>query len=202
VSTYVDEVPLFVNLNLTDTERVEVLRGPQGTLYGSARWRAHQDHSQRAGSVEIHRGAVVDGAETSRAANGTYTTNGLLNVPLGDTAALRISGGYKEISGFINASNAVIFGKNQQPVLADPSDPLGSNFATQTSRTSIRPRRLTCAARSCGMSARRSTRRCPINGRTITRTRSRARPTACPTRTPPTFRSPRTIGWWTSPISR
>ncbi len=132
VSTYVDEVPLFVNLNLTDTERVEVLRGPQGTLYGSG---------AVAGTIKIIHNPPdpskfvaelsADGAETSRAANGTYTTNGLLNVPLGDTAALRISGGYKEISGFVNASNAVIFTKNQQPVLADPSDPLGSNFATQ-----------------------------------------------------------------------
>src|SRR3546814_332508 len=35
VATYVDKTPLFANFLLSDIDRVEVLRGPKGTLYGS-----------------------------------------------------------------------------------------------------------------------------------------------------------------------
>jgi outer membrane receptor protein involved in Fe transport len=132
VSTYIDEVPLFVNMNLSDVQRVEVLRGPQGTLYGSG---------AVAGTIKVIHNApdpskftldiTADGSDTEHATNGSYTLTGLMNLPLSDRAALRVSGGFTETAGFINASNAVVFGPNYQPVLLDPSSPLTSPLETQ-----------------------------------------------------------------------
>ena len=135
VATYVDEVPMFVNLTLSDIQRVEVLRGPQGTLYGSGAVAGtiriiHNQPDPSKFDAEL----TVDAADTSHAANGTYTADGLLNIPLSENAALRVNANYKETSGFINASNAVVFTAQGQPVLADPSNPLTSGFRTQSLR--------------------------------------------------------------------
>jgi len=132
VSTYVDEVPMFVNMNLSDLQRVEVLRGPQGTLYGSGAVAGtiraiHNQPDPKQFSANLS----VDGSSTSHASDGSYTLNGLINIPISDTAALRMNAGYQSIAGFTNASNAVVFDKNAQPVLADPTNSLASGFTTQ-----------------------------------------------------------------------
>jgi iron complex outermembrane receptor protein len=92
-ATFVDDIP-FEFTNLSDIERVEVLRGPQGTLYGS---------NAIGGTVRIITkkpkldefelfGSVVGGSEKDVAGYDSNISLGL-NIPLMDnTLALRVNG--------------------------------------------------------------------------------------------------------------
>jgi iron complex outermembrane recepter protein len=128
VSTYVDDVPLFVNLSLLDIERVEVLRGPQGTLYGSGAVggtvrliHALPDPSQFSAQVS---GGL---SGTQNAADPSYSFGGIVNVPLTETFAVRGAVEYRKDSAFTNALNEAKFGPNAQPLLPTGADPLTSD---------------------------------------------------------------------------
>jgi len=108
VGVYMDEsvisLSLFTpDLDLYDLNRVEVLRGPQGTLFGSGslagtvRYISNQpDLSDGYGDVEAGVNQIDDGGTGGFA-------RGMFNLPLGDRAALRVVGYYNEIPGFIDA---------------------------------------------------------------------------------------------------
>jgi iron complex outermembrane receptor protein len=100
VATYYDEVYkgnfAFLGVAMYDLERVEVLRGPQGTLYGK---------NTTGGAVNlISRNAKL--GETSGYLNAGYGNynrvdlSGAINVPLGDKAALRVAGTFSRADGW------------------------------------------------------------------------------------------------------
>src|ERR1700694_41443 len=133
VSTYVDDVPLFVNLQLADIQRIEVLRGPQGTLYGSGAVGGtikilHNVPDLKAFSAEVS----TEVSRTDHADGRSYRANGVLNIPVSDNIAFRLSAGYEKMAGYINVLNQVVFGPTGQPVLADPANPLTSGLSYQT----------------------------------------------------------------------
>jgi iron complex outermembrane recepter protein len=129
VSTYLGETPLFFPLAVKDINRVEILKGPQGTLYGSGAEAGtiriipnSPDFHGLSGKFNLQGGL----SEHSRQAN--YAFDGVLNVPLAPNAAIRISGGYERLGGFIDAVGLV---QRQDPgnwfspaVSRVPSDPL------------------------------------------------------------------------------
>jgi iron complex outermembrane recepter protein len=128
VSTYVDDVPLFVNLNASDLERVEVLRGPQGTLYGSGAVGGtvrliHNLPDPKKFTAELS----GDGGATQHAHSPSYSVGGLVNVPLADNAAFRGNVEYRKLSAFTDALNEAKFDSNMQPILATGANPLTSD---------------------------------------------------------------------------
>lgn len=131
VSTYIDNTPLFTNLKINDLERVEVLRGPQGTLYGSGsvggtlRFIFNKpDPEAFAAKFNAGFGGTEDAGDLN------YTVDGVVNVPLGSDAALRISAGYEEQAGFIDGRRLAV-GGFRDPQLADPTNPFGTPLLTE-----------------------------------------------------------------------
>jgi iron complex outermembrane recepter protein len=127
VSTYVDETPLFANLKMTDIDRVEVLRGPQGTLYGSGSVGGtvriiHNEPDPTTTEFDV----TTRASHTANAANPNEAVDVIGNLPISDNMAFRASGGYERLAGFTDALSVAVLGPNAQPVLANPADPLTS----------------------------------------------------------------------------
>jgi iron complex outermembrane receptor protein len=105
---YQDEVPISalstnIDGSLFDLNRVEVLRGPQGTLYGSASMGGAIKYvsNQPDSTTTEARGELTLSSTESGGTN--YAANGVVNVPLSrDVAALRVATFYKSEEGYID----------------------------------------------------------------------------------------------------
>ena len=106
-----DNTPLFTNLRMNDLARVEVLRGPQGTLYGAGSVGGTLRFIFNRPDPEAFAGKFNAGFGTTEDADDlNYSVDGVANIPLGDTAALRISAGYEETAGFVDGRNLAVGG--------------------------------------------------------------------------------------------
>jgi outer membrane receptor protein involved in Fe transport len=128
VATYVDDTPLFFNMRLQDLDRVEVLRGPQGTLYGSG---------SLGGTIRFVMNAPDPSGFDAKAEVGvsktyhTHTTNedinGMINLPISETLAVRLSAGASDDAGFVNQTNLYVLNSPEgvagAPVLSQPTTP-------------------------------------------------------------------------------
>jgi iron complex outermembrane receptor protein len=108
VGIYLDESPISValftpDLDLYDLDRIEVLRGPQGTLFGAGsssgtvRYITAQPNiGESGGSVDLTGSIPTDGEFGG-------SVRGSINVPIGENAAMRAVGYYTALSGFIDS---------------------------------------------------------------------------------------------------
>ncbi|WP_137173744.1 TonB-dependent receptor plug domain-containing protein [Massilia sp. HP4] len=105
---YLDEMPLsaggrFPGIGAFDIQRVEVLKGPQGTLFGegslagTVRFIANKPRFDQA--------AAAYQATASKTAGGgdNHALNAMVNLPLGDKAALRLVAFEREDGGYMDA---------------------------------------------------------------------------------------------------
>lgn len=111
---YLDDLPLTASSplavsgtnifdpQLADVERVEVLKGPQSTLYGASAMGGlikivtkQPSFSGFEGSVRTEFGGIQDGGAI-------YGANASFNLPLSDRVALRLSGYGRQRGGFVD----------------------------------------------------------------------------------------------------
>jgi iron complex outermembrane receptor protein len=86
-----------------DVARIEVLRGPQGTFYGAnalggiLKFVTNKPDTSK---IEVRGRASV---EATKGGDESYMGSAVVNLPLGDTLAVRASGFYRDIGGFIDS---------------------------------------------------------------------------------------------------
>jgi iron complex outermembrane receptor protein len=93
---------VVIDPNLYDLNRVEVLRGPQGTLYGSGSMGGTIKLVSNAPDPASFATSVQTVFSDTDGGGFNHTENGMLNLPLGNTAALRVVGTGSHDSGWID----------------------------------------------------------------------------------------------------
>jgi len=115
VATYIDDVPfgssttqalagwLSPDLDPSDLERVEVLRGPQGTLYGASSLGGLIKYVTTQPDLDTVSGRLSATATTVDHGGDGHGLRGMLNVPIvHDTLGLRVSAFSREDPGYIS----------------------------------------------------------------------------------------------------
>jgi iron complex outermembrane receptor protein len=108
VGVYLDESPISValftpDLELFDLDRFEVLRGPQGTLFGAGSEAGTVRYITRQPQLEVFEGAADASFEDVKHGDEGGSVRGAVNLPIGSTAAARLVGYYHHLPGFIDA---------------------------------------------------------------------------------------------------
>jgi outer membrane receptor protein involved in Fe transport len=128
VGIYVNDVPfgsssglanaaiLSGDIDTFDMARVEVLRGPQGTLYGASALGGVIKYVANSPSTEGFDAAFQTSFEDTADAGTGYALTGMVNIPAGESFAIRASGFFRTDGGYVES-----IGNNPIPALQDPS---------------------------------------------------------------------------------
>lgn len=125
VATYLGEIPVFVDLKLNDLERVEVLLGPQGTLYGAGTLGGAIRYIPKKPDFDADllslRGEI---SMTENAEDLNHETGLTFNKAILPNFAIRGSIDYEDDAGFIDSPFVVrqIGVSNPDPDFTNPAD--------------------------------------------------------------------------------
>lgn len=126
VATYVDNTPLFANFLLKDVQRVEVLRGPQGTLYGSGALGGTVRYiMNRPDASEFDAAVSIGYGQTEGSDGDNFNVDFMLNMPVSDNAAFRLSAGTVQNDGVIDYVNLYQLDGGKPVVLNDSGQCVG-----------------------------------------------------------------------------
>jgi iron complex outermembrane recepter protein len=107
VGVYLDEQPITtiqgaLDVHLYDIARVEALAGPQGTLYGaSSQAGTLRIITNKPDASEFSAGYDLEGSTVADGDTG-YLVEGHVNVPMGESAAIRLVGWARHDPGYID----------------------------------------------------------------------------------------------------
>jgi iron complex outermembrane recepter protein len=145
VGTYLDEIPVTtidgtVDMHLYDMQRIEILEGPQGTLFGASSESGtirlitnKPDESKFSAGYDVT-GSYIFGHE------GGYELQGFVNIPLASWAAVRLVGYIEQDPGYISnvqgtdANGCIVNGVRTFPTWAGQQAgdwSLGTGLGTQ-----------------------------------------------------------------------
>ncbi len=88
-------------LSFVDIERVEIQRGPQGTLYGRNTFGGNISITTAQPTLDEYKG----GLDLTVGQNGRLRTEGFVNAALSETVALRIAGAFENSNGYVKNDN-------------------------------------------------------------------------------------------------
>lgn len=126
VGVYLNDMPIEggVDLKLIDMERVEILRGPQGTLYGAGSMGGTLRYIPKAPDATRFTGDFTAGfRDTDHSGNYGKNFTAAVNIPLvQDKLAVRVVGYFYETPGYIRLVGGTI------PALADFAAAVGTRY--------------------------------------------------------------------------
>ncbi len=152
VGFYLDVVPLtppatsqtgkvVIDPNLYDINRIELLRGPQGTLYGAGSMGGTVRVLTNQPKLNTYEGSVQGTLSDTQGGSGNGSGSFMLNVPIGETLAMRVVATDSYRSGWVDrvvlnpfpedvpASSLPAYGRGN--VLAAPAQTVVHNVNTE-----------------------------------------------------------------------